>query len=350
MKIAIIGAGVCGLYLAKNLAERGNEVAVFEKKKTIGKACCSGLFSQRLFDFVPEARALATNTINGCVINFPKKTIKLRFKQPFFTLDHAQLDLLVAALATGAGAQIRVDKNIDFKKLNSLSQEYDRIIGADGALSIVRNYVCGGPTPAKLRGLNPRKNFGINFWLGIQGFEKKQDDGDFVQTWATQNGFLWKIPRGNDIEWGIMEKPDLAPKLFHELFQQGSNPCSVNLKGLSPCKFMPPKIENIKSAIIPQGLFIPENGKITLCGDASGLTKPWSGGGVVWNLTQANILLQNFPNFLQYKKRTQCFFNLRIFLGKTAKTGAYAAGFNFPWIIPTNISLDSDFLINFLKK
>ncbi len=351
MKIAIVGAGVCGLYLAKNLAQKGNEVFVFEKKKTIGKACCSGLFSARLFDFFPEARRLETNQIGSCIIDFPKRTIRIKFRPRFSVIDHAQLDLLAGALATQAGANIRTGQNIDPAKLEKLFSEYDRVIGADGALSTVRDYVCkdcAGQTHADLHGLrvsDPRKNSSLKFWLGIQGFEQKRDNSDFVETWATKNGFLWKIPRGNDIEWGIMEKPDLAPKLFNEFIQPGFNPCCAT--GVEPRQI---KIENIKSAIIPQGLVIPKNKKITLCGDASGLTKPWSGGGVIWNLTQADQLLKNFPDFIQYRKDATRFFNLRIMAGKAAKFCAYTAGFHFPWIIPQNINLDGDYLLKFNRK
>ena len=329
MKVAITGAGVCGAYLAKNLAEKGNEVTVFERKMTVGKECCSGLFSGRLFDYIPEAAALATNRINSATINFPKKAINLRFKQPFFVIEHRQLDLLMAALATQAGANIRVGETINGQRLQLIESEFDRIIGCDGALSPTRAYLDfkRGLTPFK-KGLDPFNISKINFLLGIQGFENKLDRSDFVETWATKNGFLWKIPRGENIEWGIMEKQNVARRLFDEF---------IAGKGI--------KIEQLKSAIIPQGLVLPKNEKITLCGDASGLTKPWSGGGVIWNLTQAGFLLKNFPNFLQYRKEACSFFSLRISLGKLAKAGAYAAGFNFPAFIPKNISLDGDYLI-----
>ncbi len=348
MKISIVGAGICGLYLAKNLAEKGNGVVVFEKKKTVGKECCSGLFSSRLFDFIPEAKMLATNQINGCLINFPKRTIKLRFRQPFFTIEHSQLDLLMAGFATQAGTDIHLNDPVDDKKLEQIVAQSDRVIGADGALSATRHYLRPEAHRSKAAASLPQPCYGKDcgettpkFYLGIQGFEDKADNSDMVETWATKNGFLWKIPRGNDIEWGIMEKPEVARKLFDE-FLQGSNPCK--LAGIGSL----PKLHSLKSAIIPQGLVIPKNGKITLCGDASGLTKPWSGGGVVWNLTQANILLKNFPNLLQYRKEAQRFFNLRIFGGKLAKSAAYALGFNFPYLIPQNLNLDGDFL--FLKK
>ncbi|MFA6376300.1 MAG: NAD(P)/FAD-dependent oxidoreductase [Candidatus Paceibacterota bacterium] len=313
MKVAIIGGGICGLYLAKNLARKNNAVTVFERKKTIGKECCSGLFSSRIIDFIPESGRLATNRINSAIINFPKKSIKLKFRQAFFVIEHAQLDRLMAKLAIESGVKIITGETITQNELEQIANEYDRIIGCDGALSPTREYL----------GLkNP------DFMLGIQGFEEKTDKSGFVETWATKNGFLWRIPRGQDIEWGIMEKPKTAPKLFNEF---------IVAKKLN--------LVRIKSAIIPQGLIIPKNERITLCGDASGLTKPWSGGGVIWNLTQTGFLLKNFPDFLQYKKEVERFFGLRIGLGKFAKTGVYAAGFSFSWLIPGSFNIDGDYLI-----
>lgn len=316
MKTAIIGGGVCGLYLAKNLAQRGIKITILERKKTIGKACCSGLFSERLFDHLPEAKPLATNKIRRAVIHFPKKKVELRFRQPFYIIEHAQLDLLVAALAAQAGADIRVNQDIDLAKFEGITQKFDRIIGADGALSVTRKFL----------GLTDPE-----FWLGIQYFENKRDQSDHVETWATKNGFLWRIPRGGDVEWGIMEKPAAARKLFDGFMAQ---------QGLKP--------DRLVSAIIPQGFILPKNDKITLCGDASGLTKPWSGGGVIWNLKQADILLKNFPDFLKYKREAESFFNFRVVTGKLAKTAAYAAGFNFGGIIPSKVNLDGDFL--FFKR
>jgi len=108
------------------------------------------------------------------------------------------------------------------------------------------------------------------------------------------------------------------------------------------------KPDRLVSAIIPQGFILPKNEKITLCGDASGITKPWSGGGVVWNLKQADILLKNFPDFLKYKREAESFFNFRIVTGKLAKSAAYTAGFNFGGLIPSKVNLDGDFL--FLKN
>lgn len=318
MKVAIIGAGICGLYLAWKLSEKGHNVIVFEKKEKIGKEVCSGLFSERILNFIPESQKLIQNQIDACLIHFPKKTIKIKFARRFFVVNHAELDKLVANLAEKAEVKILLNHDTSKTVLVPLKNEFDRLIGCDGALSQVRQFL----------GLkNPQ------FYLGIQGFvpaptPKFGAGANFVETWPTKNGFLWKIPRGEEIEYGIIEKPKEAKEIFEEFLKKQDI-----------------VIEKLNSALIPQGLILPKNQKITLCGDAAGLTKPWSGGGVIWSLVAANILLKNFPDFLKYKKEVKKFFLPEITFSKILKRLVYFFGFNFPKILPKENKIKGDFLI-----
>lgn len=307
-KIAIIGAGICGLYLAWKLSEKGFEVTVFEKKKKIGKENCSGLFSERILDFIPESKDLIQNQIVKAYLHFPKKTIRLRFSKKFLVMSHQELDRLVAVSAERSGAKIILEKKIDF-----LPEAFDRIIGCDGALSQIRKLL-------KLK--EPQ------FRLGIQGFVLKEDNSDFVETWPTKFGFLWKIPRGKEIEYGIIEKRDRAKKLFDEFLKQ---------KNIY--------LEKMSSALIPQGFIVSSNSRITLCGDSAGLTKPWSGGGVIWGLKACDILLKNFPDFLKYKKGLERSFLPRIVFSKLITRLVYFLGFNTPVFLPKNYKIESDFLV-----
>jgi flavin-dependent dehydrogenase len=314
MKVAIIGAGASGLYLAWKLSEKNNEVFVFERKEKVGGKACSGLFSERIFEFIPESKKLAKNEINFCKIHFLKKTIFLRFKRRFFVFNRSEFDNLLKNLAESSGAKIFFNKNVSHSDLQKFLKEFDRILGCDGANSVVRDFL-------KL----PR----LKFYLGIKGIEKKENFSNFVETWPTKNGFLWKIPRGKEIEWGIMEEIKSAKKIFEDFLK------NQNLK-----------LEKIESAIIPQGFIIPKNKKITLCGDSAGLTKPWSGGGVIWGLTAANLLLKNFPDFLKYQKEMKRFFLLNVFLSRLVKKLVYFFGFNF-LLLPKSLRIDGDFLIQF---
>jgi flavin-dependent dehydrogenase len=308
MKVAIIGGGICGLYLSWKLSEKGYDVTLFEKKKKIGKEACSGLFSERILDFIPGVEKLIENQIDYTLLHFPQKTLKIKFSRKFFVTSHAHLDRLVAKLGQKSGAKIALNQNI-----TSLPDGFERIIGCDGTLSQVR------------------KSLGLRepgFRMGIQGFVFKKDDSPFVETWPTENGFLWKIPRGKEIEYGIIEKPDRAKKIFDHFLRE---------KSIS--------LERIVSATIPQDLIIPDNLRVTLCGDAAGLTKPWSGGGVIWGLIASDILLKNFPDFLKYKKEVKRFFLPRILFSKIVTRLVYFLGFKAPWLLPRNYKIESDFLL-----
>jgi len=340
MKVAIIGAGITGLYLAWKLAERGYDITVFEKKEKVGKETCSGLFSERILEFIPQSAGLIQNEINSVLLHFPKKTITVNFSKKIFVLSHFELDKLVANLAQEAGAKIILNHNISRSDLDIFGNRFQRIIGCDGPNSIVRKNL-GLPTPT--------------YRLAIQGFIQKSDYSNFVETWPTKNGFIWKIPRGKEIEYGIIEKPERAKKLFKEFldpvvkFRQGFS--SKNLISRSESKFYygvdknKIKLNKLKTGIVPQGLIIPFHSLITLCGDAAGLTKPWSGGGVIWGLTSTEILLKNFPDFIKYKKEVRNFFLPKIIFSKIAIKIVYFLGFKIPWLLPKETKIESDFLI-----
>ena len=310
MKVAIIGAGTIGLYLGKELQKRGVEVFIFEKRKEIGKKVCSGLFSERILDFVPESEKIIEKEINGCLIHFPKKTIQLDFEKKFFLIDHVKLDNLLFNLAQNLGVKIFLGSEI-----KKLPENFDKIIGCDGANSKIRKIL-------KLK--TP------DFFLGIQAFEEKTENQNFVETWPTQNGFLWKIPRKNVVEYGIYEKPKIALENFKKFLLENSI-----------------KTKQIQSTLIAQGLSLPKNENITLCGEALGLTKPWSGGGVIWGLVAANFLLECFPDFKKYQKKVSMFFKREIAFSKFLKKIVYFLGFSVPYFLPKKVKIDGDF---FFKK
>jgi flavin-dependent dehydrogenase len=314
MKIAIVGGGVNGLYLAWKLSEKNHQVIIFERKKQIGEnAVCSGLFSQRILDFIPQSRSLIKNKINYVLINFPKKTIRVNFSKEFFVMDHGQLDRLTADLAQKSGARIFLGRNI-----NQIPEGFDRIIGCDGANSFVR------------RSLNlpePKYKLGI---LSLKGIETRSPLGDrvsggledYVEVWPAKTGFFWRIPRGENIEEGAIRSLNFLKELPKKEIKEGE-----------------------QTKVIPQGLIIPNHSSITLCGDAAGLTKPWSGGGVIWGLLAADILLKTFPDFKKYRKLTKRFFIPKIIISKLGMKLVYFAGFKTPWLLPKKAGIESDFLL-----
>src|SRR6056297_2119228 len=98
-KVAIIGAGVTGLYLAWKLSEQNYKIRVFENKEEIGKESCSGLISDRILESVPQAEEFAENKIDKARINFPNKTVTLTFSNDFLAVDRPAFDKNLGKLA-----------------------------------------------------------------------------------------------------------------------------------------------------------------------------------------------------------------------------------------------------------
>ncbi|HIH14414.1 MAG TPA: FAD-dependent oxidoreductase [Nanoarchaeota archaeon] len=308
MKVAIIGAGITGLYLAWRLSLTGHNVTIFEKRAFVGKQVCSGLISERLWDFIPENKALLEHTINYANVNFTSKTAKVKFRQKMLVMSHAELDRYVASLAEKSGVKIVLNH-----KIEKIPEGFNRVIGTDGALSAIRKLL-------KLK--EP------HFRTGLQFFTEEKNNSDFVDTWPTTNGFFWKIPRGNKTEYGIMEEQFAAKKLLDEF-----------------CEKLNVKIDSLQAWPIPSGMIVSNNPQVTLCGgDAAGLTKFWSGGGVIWGLTAANILLKTFPNFEKYHQELKKFFAPIRRNTEFATRLGYFLGNNLPWLLPKERVIDADFL------
>ena len=307
-KIAIIGAGICGLYLGWKLAEKGHYVKIFEKKGEIGNSACSGLFSERILKHIPEAQNLIKNTIDSAKIHFPKKTITLNFSKRFFVISHFKLDRLVAKKAREAGAKINLSNQI-----SKIPEGFDIVIGCDGPTSTIRQSL-DLPNP--------------DFRLGILGYEERENFDNFVDTWPVKNGFLWKIPRKENTEFGVASDVINAKIYFGEFLKQNNI-----------------RLSDRKAKLIPQGLIIPKNKSVTLLGDAAGLTKPWSGGGVIWGLTACDILSKNFPNLLKFRKEAQKFFSFKIMRSKIITKLVYFFGFNLPWLLPKKVKIESDYIL-----
>lgn len=320
MQVGIIGCGIAGAYLAWKLSKKHN-ITVLEQKKTIGKEACSGLVSERLWNFIPKNEKIVQNKLDSVIINFPKKRVKLNFLPHVLVANRKSLDKYVAGLAKKSGAKIILntkvmgiekEKEKITVKTNKKLYEFDYLIGCDGPLSPARKF------------LNLKEP---KFRLGIFFHDKKSNSSHTAVTYASKNGFCWIIPRGSCTEYGAIESPDIVKKIFYDF-----------------CKKKKIKIKKMYSGLVPEGLTTSNSDKIALCGDSAGLTKPWSSGGVIWSLTAADVLVKNFPNIKKYNGQLRKFFEPRFFFSELLTKTSKKIAFSFPQVLPKEILFDSDWI------
>ncbi len=268
--VIVVGAGPAGLYSTK-LLEKRFSVLVLEEDKEIGKPIqCSGLVSKNLDNFVKVDRNCVENEIKGAIFHSKSSEFRLE-KQASIArvIDRNRFD---SSLARGLKSKILMGTRVtgieirkDSVKVKTEPGDKEfvskMILGCDGPNSIVRNHF--GVKPAEII-------------KGLIAITREKDSSGLVELWfdkeVLDDGFFWKIPRGESIEYGMLSKDADFTKL-EKFF-------TPKLKGKSYEK---------RAGMIPIGIQKTYFPRTLLVGDSACQVKPWSGGGVVYGMICAGI-------------------------------------------------------------
>jgi len=261
--VIIVGAGPVGLYTA-NILEKKLKVLVLEKMHKIGKKACSGLYSTNIDSVVKFEKEWIEHKVKGAILHSPLGT-EIKAEKPTTSAFVINRELFNKGLAervrskiiTGCSVKsIHIDDEKVICKTEKGDFESQIIIGCDGANSVVRT--CFGKKPQEI----------VN---GLIAIVEKPDKSDYVDLWFDSenlpDGFYWKIPRGKTTEYGML----------------GNKATYKDLENFF-------KIKKYKkfSASIPMGPCKTYFNRAILIGDAAGITKPWSGGGVMYGIVCAD--------------------------------------------------------------
>jgi geranylgeranyl reductase family protein len=289
----VVGVGPAGARFARRAAEAGHDVLALEKGEVGTPLACSGHVSTDVWEYVPDAAKsrLFQNRIRGARFHVggPDSRAYRFYKREEVSnvIDRVELDRTLAAAAREAGADVReghtvtgIDQREDRVRVTAsvaadATGESDRgsgraertfearlVAGADGPVSRVRRSV-GLPEPGERL-------------HGVLAFDPDPDDGDFVDVHLTAPRFFaWRIPRGDaGVEYGLAAPPDAS---VSAMFEQLTDAYDVDT-------------EHFCSGAIPIGP--PERTaaeRAFLLGDAAGQTKPFTGGGILYGMTAADV-------------------------------------------------------------
>lgn len=282
--MAVVGGGPVGSTFARQMAEKGFEVAILEKKKEIGVPLqCAGLLGKKIkkVNILPDEFII--NPVHGAFLHSPENTVLSvsKEKPEAYVLDRVGYDKFLADLATDSGVDIflnhRVEKVdsvsgvINLKNNPNAKISADVVVGADGHSSIVS----GAFNP-------PAKSFQAAQYLIDVG--EKRFQKDYVHLYVDSRvspGFLWVIP---------LSETTARVGLFADTSYQQLN---VILKELIT------KRSELKGATILKKYYgvIPKHDpqkqlvkdRVLLLGDAASQVKPTTGGGLIMGFVCAEI-------------------------------------------------------------
>ena len=302
-KNIVVGSGPSGSYLSLLLARDGLPVSLFEKrdKNSLGKESCTGIVSDEILKFFSRKTIgrVSVNKIKDSKVFLPGQPpldIKLKYN---FILDRKLFDTMIINRAIDEGAEVYFKHRVERIKPgphtkiivshDGIKEELKAqvLIGSDGAVSVVR------------RGLKPNKR--RRFINGIQA-RVKLKNSNIILFGLFNKGVWWVVPESKNIaRVGVALNAEFKGE-YRVLFKDFMRSLKVKNQRYK-----------ISFSLIP--IFDPRerisykyknNREIFLIGDAAGLVKQTTFGGIIPGLKSSKITEEAILNkkiySVHYKK------------------------------------------------
>ncbi len=280
--LVVVGAGPSGSRLARRTAERGLDVLLLEGGEVGTPLACSGHVSLDIWEFLPDGARedLLQNRVFGARFHTggPDSSAYPFYKSEEVSnvIDRVALDRTLARCAREAGADLREGHMVLDVSEHDDHVELEVRVPDGGNERITGRLVagCDGPTS------RVRRSVGLSepdeLLHGVLAFDDDSDHGDFVDVHLTAPSFFaWRIPRGDaGVEYGLAAPPGEDVK--------------ARFDRLTGCYDV--ETDRFCSGAIPVG---PPSrtttDRVFLVGDAAAQTKPFTGGGIRYGMTAADI-------------------------------------------------------------
>lgn len=285
MKALVVGAGPCGAEIARRLAEDGHSVELFEEHAMVGRPiACTGIVTKALFEFVPKDESYIINELKAVRIFSPSgKTLEVPLQE--YVICREKFDTWMVERAKDAGVKVHlrhkfVDANDKITKFRLdekiVEREYDILIGADGPFSAV----------ARSQGLLN----GRQYYIGSQATVRGDFEPDVFLTFfgkCAPGFFAWAVPEGNNFSRvGVASKKKVH--VFFDMLRERFNG----------------EIVERQAGPIPiyDGARQVQRNNVYLVGDAAGVVKNTTGGGIITGIWSAKILANALKENRNYSK------------------------------------------------
>jgi geranylgeranyl reductase family protein len=282
--VLVTGGGPTGCFAAANMAGE-LDVKVLEEHPRVGEPVqCAGLVTPRVAEMV-SASDTVLNSIDGVFIHFPGgRVIELQGNEvKAVVVDRGEFDRRCALLAEKAGAEV-----LTGNKVNTVERTADgfRAITADGELDCRALLAADGyrSSAARSLGLGQARDLvrGLEVDLRVRA-EDQRKVRVFLGNDIAPGFFAWAIPCGDLTRVGLCVSRDHGTPQDHL-------PRLLEAQGWSGAERA-----RTYSGAIPLG-HIPRTyaDRLLVAGDAAGMAKPISGGGLFTGMTAGRLAAETF--------------------------------------------------------
>lgn len=278
MNIAVIGGGFSGLIFSLKFLKAGADVTLYEEHLRVGyPPHCTGLVSGRVVALIGEAaRKSIISRYDTLTLESEGSEVRLKVLGGVYKLDRIMLEELLLEEAEARGLKVLLGSRVSrisprgLVEVGGAVRPYDSIILAEGYYGSLRGKLGLGYVNPPVYGVN------IEYRRGDAGA------GNILVSFDPQTShkfFSWNLKVGDTILAGTgVRDPRLLKQRIRALEKKHSLSETVKTYG-GPILTGPP----------PPKLSM---GKIHVVGDAGGLNKPLTGGGLYPNSLASELSLK----------------------------------------------------------
>jgi len=296
VEVLVVGGGPAGLYAAQKIASRGRSVLVCEEHDHVGRPVhCTGILAIDSFSDFDLPRDVRLNALTAARFVSPSGlVVDYETQSPLATvIDRVAFDRALASRARAAGAEMRVGARV-----STIEPHADGVTVVAGDWCVHTRLVvlaCGASYGFQRR-------LGLGFPSAhLQTAQRElpatrlgEVELHFGRTVA-RDGFAWAVPvvrhDGTFARVGAMASDD-ALGAYTRMLARIAEPWGVQVDGAPP-----------RQKVLPLGE-IPRTyaDRLLVVGDAAGLVKPTTGGGIHYSLLSAGLAAEVAVDALRHDR------------------------------------------------